>query len=92
MLDDKDYSKSTLEDLLTEEKKIKKKETTSAVIIGVLIGVIVYGVAKSGIGFIYIFIPLILIYGFYRNSQKLKHNLKQIQVEINAKNTKKHEK
>ena len=86
MLDNEDYSKLALEKLLIEEKKIKKKETTSAVLIGVLIGVIIYGVAKNGIGFIYIFIPLILIFGIYKNSQKLKHKIKEVQAEINTKN------
>ena len=86
MLDTDHYDKMELEELLKEEKKIKRKETTSAVLIGFLIGVIVYGVVKNGIGFIYIFIPLILIYGIYRNSQKLKDNLKQIQTEIKTKN------
>ena len=86
MLDTDHYDKMELEELLKEEKKIKRKETTSAVLIGFLIGVIVYGVVKNGIGFIYIFIPLILIYGIYRNSQKLKDDLKQIQTEIKTKN------
>ena len=45
----------------------------------------IYGVSKNGIGFLHIFIPLILISGIYKNSQKLKRNLKQIQAEINAK-------
>jgi len=87
MANNKDYSKLTLEELLIEEKKIKKNQTISAFIIGVLIGVMIYGVARNGIGFIYIFIPLILISGIYKNSQRLKNNLKQIQAEINAKNT-----
>lgn len=87
MLENKDYSELTLEELLAEEKKIKKKETISALGTGILIGVIIFGVAKNGIGFLYIFIPSLLIYGNYKNSQKLKHNLKQIQAEINARNT-----
>jgi len=88
MPDNKDYSKLTLEELLIEEKKIKKNETIAAVIIGFLVGVMVYGVAKNGIGFLYIFIPLILIIGIFKNSQKLKHSRKQIQAEINTKYTK----
>ncbi len=40
-MENKDYTKLTLEDLLIEEKKIKRNELTSSVIIGVLIGVIV---------------------------------------------------
>ena len=87
MSDNKDYSKLALEALRTEEKKIKKMEITSAVIIGFLTGVIIYGVAKNGIGLIYIIIPLILITGMVRHSQKLKRNLRQIQAAMNEKNT-----
>ncbi len=87
MSDNKDYSKMAPEALRTEEKKIKKMEITSAVIIGFLMGVIIYGVAKNGIGLIYIFIPLLLITGMVRHSQKLKRNLRQIQAAMNAKNT-----
>jgi F0F1-type ATP synthase assembly protein I len=85
MSDNKDYSKLALDELLTEEKKIKKAEITSAVLIGFLIGVIVYGVAKNGFGFLYIFIPLLLIAGIAKNAQKLKQKLKQIRAEISAK-------
>lgn len=87
MLDSKDYSKLTLGELLTEEKKIKKMEITSAVIIGFLIGVMVYGVVKNGFGFLYIFIPLLLIAGIVKNSQDLKNKLKQIRAEISVKST-----
>lgn len=87
MSDNKDYSKLALDELLTEEKKIKKAEITSAVLIGFLIGVIVYGVAENGFGFLYIFIPLLLIAGIAKNSQNLKQKLKQIRAEISAKST-----
>lgn len=87
MLDNKDYSKLTLDELLTEEKKIKKVEITSAVLIGFLIGVMVYGVAKNGFGFLYIFIPLLLIAGIAKNAQNLKQKLGQIRAEIAAKST-----
>lgn len=82
MSDNKDYSKLTIEELLMEEKKIKKKETISAFIIGFLIGLMIYGVAKNGFGFLYIFLPLLLIGGVYKSSRKLKDNLKQIRTEI----------
>ncbi len=87
-MDNKDYSKLTLEELIVEEKKIKRNQIISAIIIGFLIGVIVYGIAKNGFGFLYIFIPLFLIYGIYKNSQRLQHNSKQIQVEIGSKKIK----
>ncbi len=85
MFKKKDYSKLTLEELLIEEKKIKKNELFSAGFIGFLIGIMVYGLAKNGFGFLYIAIPLFLIFGIYKNSQIQKENLKQIQQEINVK-------
>jgi len=84
MSENKDYAALALSELLAEEKKIKQQEITAAVIIGFLVGVMIYGVAKSGFGFIYIAIPLLLIYGIYKYAQRLKHNLKQIQAEINT--------
>ncbi|MBX3256161.1 MAG: hypothetical protein KF862_18635 [Chitinophagaceae bacterium] len=88
MPDNKDYSKLTLEELIAEEKKIKKDEITSGVITGVAIGIIVYGLVKNGFGLIYTLIPLLLIFMNYRSSQNRKKIRKQIQSEINAKNPK----
>lgn len=85
MPDNKDYVNLTLEELLTEEKKVKKKETVSAIVIGFLIGIIVYGVVRNGFGIIYTVIPLILIVLVYRNSKNDKEQLKQIRTEINNK-------
>ena len=85
MTEKDEYSKWTLEDLITEEKKVKRKEITSSVLIGFLMGVIIYGVARNGFGFLYIFIPLLLIAGIYRNSQKLRKDLEEIRTAINSK-------
>jgi len=84
MLDNKDYAELALDELLVEEKKIKRMEITGAVIVGFLAGIMIYGVAKNGFGVLYIFIPLLLIGGIAKNGQNLKRNLKQIRAEINA--------
>ncbi len=89
MFDKKDYSKMTLEALLIEEKRVRKSEAFSAGLIGFLIGVMVYGVVKNGFGFLYLAIPLFLIFVISKSSQIQKQNLKQIQTEINAKNAEK---
>lgn len=88
MPDNKDYVNLTLEELLTEEKKIKKKETISAIAIGFLIGIMVYGFARNGFGLIYTLIPIVLIVIVYRNSKNDKEQLKQIRTEINNKKSK----
>ncbi len=85
-LDYMEYSEWALEELLAEEKRIKKGEITSAVMIGFLVGIMIYGVAKDGTGILYIIIPVFLILGIYRNSKKQKQKLKEIQLEIKAKN------
>jgi hydrogenase maturation factor len=88
MFDKKDYSKLTLEELLIEEKKIKKNETLSAALVGFMIGIMVYGLIKNGFGFLYVVIPVVLIMGIYKNSQIQKENLKQIQIEVKNRNSK----
>lgn len=85
MADNKDYTTRTLEELLAEEKKLKRNEITAAVIIGFLIGIIIFGVAAGGIGLLFIFIPLFLIYLFTKNSKASKQNLKEVQEAIKAK-------
>ncbi len=72
----------TLEELVSEEKKINSGKTTTAVFIGVLIGIAVYSATHKGFA-----LPVILlIFSFligYRNSQ----NLKSIQAEISRRDT-----
>ncbi|MBK6795374.1 MAG: hypothetical protein IPG76_00835 [Acidobacteria bacterium] len=85
MLSKKDYSKLTLEELLTEEQKVKRNGTYSAGFIGILIGVMIYGVGKNGFGFLALAIPLFLISVIYKNSQLQKQNLELIQTEISLK-------
>jgi hypothetical protein len=88
MLDKKDYSKLTLEELMLEEKKIKQNEILSAGFIGFCVGIMIFGLVKNGFGFLYIIIPLVLISAFYKNSQVQKEKLKEIQNEISNKNIK----
>lgn len=89
MQENKDYSKLTLEELLKEEQEmkteVKKKKTITAVLIGFLVGVLIYGIATKGIGFLHILLPVILIGGIYKNSQKEEKQLELIQAEIKAK-------
>lgn len=86
MFEKKDYTQLTLEELLIEEKTIKKNETFSSGAIGFLVGIILYGLLKNGPGFLYLSILFILIAGIYQNSKIQKQNLKDIQAEISNKN------
>jgi hypothetical protein len=82
MLSSKDYSKMTLEELVSEEKKMNSGKITTAVFIGVLIGIAIYSATHKG----FVLPVILLIFSFligYRNSQ----NLKSIQAEISRRNT-----
>ena len=81
----KEYDGLTLEELLAERKKVKQSQMLSAGTIGFLIGVMIYGVAKGGFGFLYLAIPLFLIAGIAKVSQVQKQNLREIQTAINVK-------
>ena len=77
-----DYAKMTLKELVSEEKKMKSQKTTTAVFIGVLIGIAIYAASHKG----FILPVILLIFSFLigsRNSQ----NLKRIQAEISRRDT-----
>ncbi|WP_345117082.1 hypothetical protein [Hymenobacter algoricola] len=82
MLSGKDYSQMTLEEVVSEEKKLKSQKTTTALFIGVLIGIAVWSATHKG----FVLPVILLISAFligYRNSQ----NLKSVQAEISRRNT-----
>ena len=81
----KDYSKLSLEELVTEQKKIKKQQISTALLIGMLVGVIAYGLVINGFGWLYIGISLFLIYIIYNGSKKLKQHQELIKAEISKK-------
>jgi len=84
MSDTQDYSKLSPEELSATEKKLKRGEIVSALLVGFLVGVMIFGVAQNGFGFLYIFIPVLLILGIVKNSQKQKSLLKEIRSEIES--------
>ena len=81
-----DYSKLTDEELSAAKKKIKNSELMSSVLIGFLAGIIIFGVAMNGFGFVYVVIPVVLILGIIKHSNKQKSNLKRIQEELDSRN------
>jgi uncharacterized membrane protein YbjE (DUF340 family) len=82
MLSNKDYTKMTLEELVSEEKKIKSQKTMTAVFIGVLIGIAVWSATHKG-GFLTFLLLFFAMLIGYRATQ----NLKNIQAEISRRNT-----
>ncbi|MEL6970617.1 MAG: hypothetical protein AAFZ63_17095 [Bacteroidota bacterium] len=87
MAEENDYSALTLEELRAEEKKLKRSEWLSALGVGILAGVMIFGIVKNGFGFLYIVIPVLMIGGLVKSSQVQKAKLKEIQAEIGARET-----
>jgi len=77
MLSNKDYASMTLEELVSEEKKMKSQKNTTAVFIGVLLGIAVYAAIHKGF-----ILPVILLIFSFLIGSRTSQNLKSIQAEI----------
>ncbi|MFM2385952.1 MAG: hypothetical protein RL660_709 [Bacteroidota bacterium] len=78
----KDYTGCTKEQLLAEQNQIKRQQQLSTLGIGVLMGIMVYGIINKGFGFLHLAIPALLMGGIYRNSQVQKENFASIEEEL----------
>jgi hypothetical protein len=54
---------------LDKEKEIKSNSTINAVLIGVMIGIVIWSVAKNNLGF-FTLLPLFFVYKFINNPKK----------------------
>lgn len=72
------------EELVKEAKKVKSTAIMNAVLIGFLIGIIVYSVLKHSIGF-FTLIPLFFAYKLINNSKYDTKELDRILKERNLK-------
>lgn len=83
MSTDKDCSKMTLDELVSEEKKLNSQKTLTAVLIGFFVGVAVWSATHEG-GFISTIGLLIsaLVIGSSYNKKR-----KTVQAEISRRNT-----
>ncbi len=68
---EKDPSELTDQELLAEDKKIKPSPITDAVLIGFLVGIILFSVVKNTWGLVTL-VPLFLIYLFLKKGKKKK--------------------
>jgi len=78
-----ELSKLTDEELLAKAKKMKSASITSAILIGFMIGIVIYSVAKNTVGLLTL-IPLFIAYKIVGNS-KNDAALKQLLKERNLK-------
>lgn len=80
-----DYSNKTLNELLAEEKKLKRNRIFNAVWIGFVVGIMVYRIATRGFGFIAIAIPVALLAITLKGIQTQNQNLVAVKQEIDKK-------
>ena len=80
----KNPTELTDQELLHEAKKMKLISITNAVLIGFLIGIVIYGIAKNNFGFLAL-IPLFLAYKLINKSEYDKKELENILKERNLK-------
>ncbi len=83
LIGNKDYSKMTLDELGSEEKKMKSQKIPTALFIGFLVGIAIWSATHTG-GF---FLTVgLLIFALVIGSRYSK-NLTSIQAEINRRDT-----
>jgi len=70
-MDHKELSELSDQELLDKAKKVKSNPITYALLIGFLIGVIIYSIVVNSLGF-FTLIPLYFIYKLIKNSEKDK--------------------
>lgn len=71
-----ELSELTDQELLDEAKKMKSASIINALLIGFMVGVIIYSIVKNSIGF-FTLIPLFLVYKIF-NGSKDNNALKKI--------------
>ena len=78
-----ELSELTDQELLEKAKKMKSTAITNALLIGVMIGIIIYSIWKNSLGF-FTLIPLFFIFKLVNNSKNDKA-LKRLLKERNLK-------
>lgn len=75
------------QELSQKLKSIKTNQIIDAGLVGFTIGIVVYSAVKNGFGF-FTFFPLILTYAIIRNSKNNKILQKEIQKELESRDSK----
>jgi uncharacterized membrane protein YbjE (DUF340 family) len=73
------YTKMTLEELVSEEKKMNSAKVTTALLIGFIVGVAVWAATHKSA-----FLTFILLIFAYQISSRNAQKLKSIQAEISS--------
>ena len=80
----KELTELTDEEMLQEARKMKSTSITNAVLIGFLIGIVVYSIVKNSLGFL----TLIPLFFAYKLLNKSKHDSKELENLLKERNLK----
>lgn len=83
-MEQKKLTELTDQELLQEAKKKKSAFITNAVLIGFLLGIVIYSIMKNSLGF-FTLIPLFIAYKLINNS---KYNNKELESLLKERNLK----
>lgn len=83
---DKKLLELTDQELLDEAKKMNSNSIIHALLIGIMIGIIIYGVVKNNLGF-FTLIPLYFAYRVFNNTENNKNN-KELEKLLKERNLK----
>jgi hypothetical protein len=75
----KDYRTLNKAELEKELKRLKGEQKTTNFIMGFCVGIMVFGYASNGFGWVYTLIPLLLIGALYQASKPRKEKMKQME-------------
>jgi riboflavin transporter FmnP len=73
MEESKELSELTDQEVLAEAKKMKSTSVINAFLIGLMIGIIFYGVVKNSLGF-FTLIPLFFAFKVFHNPKNNEYN------------------
>ena len=78
-MNQKELSELTDQELLGEAKKMKSTSITNAILIGFMVGIVIYSIVQNSVGF-FTLLPLFFIYKMVngsKNHDTLKKTLKE---------------
>jgi hypothetical protein len=79
MSENKDYNTLSRAELEKLMKQLKGEQKTANFIMGFCVGVMVFGYASNGFGWVYTLIPLLIIGAMYKSSHPRKEKMKELE-------------
>ena len=73
-----DYSTLSKAALEKELKRLKGQERTAKFIMGFCVGIMIFGYASKGFGWVYTIIPLLIIGAMYKGAKPVQEKIQQV--------------